>query len=428
MMTISSNHVVKVKREKLEACMTCPVCNELFREATTISECLHTFCKRCIYDKIINEDCDRCPVCKTDLGVAPMEKLRADNSLEDIRAKIFPSESKKLKARVADHNLQVVDSEKVLPSETRNAKTTDVGLPSIYSSGRKKQRFLSSLGTSTTTATTSGKRYFTRKSSVQHESHLLTREELVPKHEKFPERIKSSENLREYSTYARQNATEKLFKKDEVNNDIMNKAQPRWTTGLMETEREDARVLRKQVFLNLNNEPEELNTFQEHGNNNESIPAPLGSLPIAKGQRGHKRKVVPDPEELQTPAQHVVFDANIESEPRSKPIWFSLQAYPWEGYAPLPQIPSSYLRVKDGNLPSSFIKKYLVRKLHLQSEAEVEILMWGRPIHPTLLLHDLVDLWLQKISASNIIQSTVGSSAKECVMVITYCRKVLHRW
>lgn len=129
---------------------------------------------------------------------------RADNSLEDLRAKLFPSGSKKLKARAADHNLQVVGSEKALPSETRNAKTTEVGLPSIYSSGRKKQRFLSSLGTSTTTATMSGKWYFTRNSSVQHESDLSTQEELVPKHEKFPERIKSSENLREYSTYARQ--------------------------------------------------------------------------------------------------------------------------------------------------------------------------------------------------------------------------------
>lgn len=44
MMMTSSSQVVKVQREKLEACMTCPICNELFREATTISECLHT-CK-----------------------------------------------------------------------------------------------------------------------------------------------------------------------------------------------------------------------------------------------------------------------------------------------------------------------------------------------------------------------------------------------
>lgn len=34
--------VVKVKRKLLVACMTCPICHKLLRDATTISECLHT--------------------------------------------------------------------------------------------------------------------------------------------------------------------------------------------------------------------------------------------------------------------------------------------------------------------------------------------------------------------------------------------------
>ncbi|XP_050372093.1 E3 ubiquitin protein ligase DRIP2-like [Argentina anserina] len=412
---MSGDEVVKVKRDKLEACMTCPICNELFREATTISECLHTFCKRCIYDKIINDDADRCPVCKTDLGVAPLEKLRADNSLEDIRAKLFPFGSKK-----------------VLHSETRKAKEPEIDLPSISSPGRRKQRYLSSLGLSTPTVTTrcstSGRRYFTRKSSALHESHLSTQEEPVPEHEDFLERVKSTENRTEDAAYVGQTGIEKLSKKDEESNGIFKKAQPSWITGLNEAERDAARVPTKRVFFNLNNEPEELKTFHEHGNIGVSAPAPSSSLPIAKGPSGRKRKAASEPQELQTPAQHMVFDSNNGSEPRIKPIWFSLEAYPWEGYAPLPQIPSCYLRVKDGNLPSSFIKKYLVKKLNLHSEAEVEILLWGRPIHPTLLLHHLVDLWLQKIPASHKIETSVGSSAKEYVMVITYCRKVLHRW
>jgi len=39
-----SGQIVKVKREILEACMTCPLCNKLLKEATTIFSCLHT-CK-----------------------------------------------------------------------------------------------------------------------------------------------------------------------------------------------------------------------------------------------------------------------------------------------------------------------------------------------------------------------------------------------
>lgn len=38
------NPVVKVRWNTIAACMTCPLCNKLFKEATTISECLHT-CK-----------------------------------------------------------------------------------------------------------------------------------------------------------------------------------------------------------------------------------------------------------------------------------------------------------------------------------------------------------------------------------------------
>lgn len=37
-----AGQVVRVKREILEACMTCPLCNKLLKEATTISLCLHT--------------------------------------------------------------------------------------------------------------------------------------------------------------------------------------------------------------------------------------------------------------------------------------------------------------------------------------------------------------------------------------------------
>lgn len=37
-----AGQVVKVKSEILQACMTCPLCKKLLRDATTISLCLHT--------------------------------------------------------------------------------------------------------------------------------------------------------------------------------------------------------------------------------------------------------------------------------------------------------------------------------------------------------------------------------------------------
>uniref|UniRef100_A0A251U9R4 Zinc finger, RING/FYVE/PHD-type n=1 Tax=Helianthus annuus TaxID=4232 RepID=A0A251U9R4_HELAN len=35
--------VVKLRRKELAACMTCPICNKLLRDATTVPECLHTW-------------------------------------------------------------------------------------------------------------------------------------------------------------------------------------------------------------------------------------------------------------------------------------------------------------------------------------------------------------------------------------------------
>ncbi|KAJ6917806.1 LOW QUALITY PROTEIN: E3 ubiquitin-protein ligase RING2-like isoform X1 [Populus alba x Populus x berolinensis] len=61
--------VVRVKRKKLEACMTCPLCNHLLNEATTIS-------LKCIYKKLTHEKVDCCPICNMHLGRLPTEKLR----------------------------------------------------------------------------------------------------------------------------------------------------------------------------------------------------------------------------------------------------------------------------------------------------------------------------------------------------------------
>ncbi|KAI9394114.1 hypothetical protein POPTR_005G054100v4 [Populus trichocarpa] len=90
--------VVRVKRKKLEACMTCPLCNHLLNEATTISLCLHTFCRKCIYKKLTHEKIDCCPICNMHLGRLPTEKLRPDNYLQDMRAKIFPFKRREVKA------------------------------------------------------------------------------------------------------------------------------------------------------------------------------------------------------------------------------------------------------------------------------------------------------------------------------------------
>ncbi|KAK8346831.1 hypothetical protein V6Z12_A07G242100 [Gossypium hirsutum] len=122
--------------------------------------------------------------------------------------------------------------------------------------------------------------------------------------------------------------------------------------------------------------------------------------------------------------QAVLDAAGPKHERRIGPVWFSLVASEdQEGDAPLPQISAHYLRIKDGNIPVSFIQKYLKKKLDLTDEAEVEIKCMGQPVVPTLQLYNLVDLWLQTAATSQQVPATIGSSAKEFVMVLAYARK-----
>ncbi|WJX12530.1 RING-type E3 ubiquitin transferase [Trifolium repens] len=104
-------------------------------------------------------------------------------------------------------------------------------------------------------------------------------------------------------------------------------------------------------------------------------------------------------------------------------FWFSLVASKEQELGALPQISSPYLRVKDGSLPVSHIKKYIVKKLNLANEAEVEILLGDKPVLCSMQLQNLMEMWLETMSKNERVETSVGSSAKDFVMVLSYRRK-----
>nr|POE57092.1 e3 ubiquitin protein ligase drip2 [Quercus suber] len=352
-----ANQVVRVRRETIVACITCPLCNKLFRDATTISECLHTFCRKCIYDKISEEELECCPICNTDLGCVPLEKLRPDHSLQDVRAKIFPSKRRK------------VNAPEVVPSAT---------LPA-----RRKERSLSSLVVNTP-------RVSTQVTMTGRRSRAVARKAAALQGSRF--------------------STEKLIKKEEdsVRDHPDCSSSPETSNKFPQNTRQgsDAKLEAAQT----NTEGQGRKTKK------------LGKPNILRRVR---RKRKPAFGESEISPQAVLEAAAAKHERRFGPVWFSLVASEdQEGNAPLPQIPACYLRIKDGNIPVSFIQKYLMRKLNLTSEAEVEIKCMGQPVVPTLQLYNLVDLWLQTASRSERVPASIGSSAKDFVMVLAYARKV----
>ena len=72
--------------------LTCRLCNGYFRDAHTIVECLHTFCKSCLFKLFSSatKSKAKCPHCKVSLAANPRTSVIADRTLQQMVDKIFP--------------------------------------------------------------------------------------------------------------------------------------------------------------------------------------------------------------------------------------------------------------------------------------------------------------------------------------------------
>ncbi|XVE77871.1 hypothetical protein DITRI_Ditri13aG0098200 [Diplodiscus trichospermus] len=428
-----ANQAVKVRREAIAACMTCPLCDKLLRDATTISECLHTFCRKCIYDKIQEEELECCPICDIDLGCVPLEKLRPDHNLQDVRAKIFPLKRRKVRAP------EVV--------------------PPITVPTRRKERSLSSLVVNapkvSTQTTMTGRRTKAvarksgalRGSSFSLEKPVKREEDPMEDHQ---ESASSPQMLNKFTQNKRQctSAEPSQHSNKEAENggggeswdakldlwkplnclvEVANRTKSfKCNSQGSDSKLEPTRSTNSGAPISKTKHREDKCKNEVEDEKNIADLASSETVTPKKLRRIRRKRASGFGDSGISP-QAVLDAAGPKHERRLGPVWFSLVASEdQERDAPLPQIPANYLRIKDGNMPVSFIQKYLVKKLDLTDEAEIEIKCMGQPVVPTLQLYNLVNLWLKTAAAatSQRIPASVGSSAKEFVMVLAYARKV----
>jgi len=79
---------ITFKTRILNQYLVCSICMGYFRDPHTIKECLHTFCKVCIF-KYLSENSD-CPICSISLSPFPFEYVRFDRTLSSLINNIFP--------------------------------------------------------------------------------------------------------------------------------------------------------------------------------------------------------------------------------------------------------------------------------------------------------------------------------------------------
>ncbi|XP_038155406.1 polycomb group RING finger protein 6 [Cyprinodon tularosa] len=87
--TTSDSDEPKLPLNQFYPYIRCALCCGFFIDATTITECLHTFCKSCIVRHFLYSN--RCPTCSILVHeTQPLYNIRPDRQLQDIVYKMVP--------------------------------------------------------------------------------------------------------------------------------------------------------------------------------------------------------------------------------------------------------------------------------------------------------------------------------------------------
>ncbi|XP_013917722.1 PREDICTED: polycomb complex protein BMI-1-like [Thamnophis sirtalis] len=83
------HRTTRIKITELNPHLMCVICGGYFIDATTIIECLHSFCKTCIVHYL--ESSKYCPICDVQVHkTKPLLNIRSDKTLQDIVYKLVP--------------------------------------------------------------------------------------------------------------------------------------------------------------------------------------------------------------------------------------------------------------------------------------------------------------------------------------------------
>ncbi|GAB6031422.1 Polycomb group RING finger protein 3 [Chamberlinius hualienensis] len=80
----------RIKLKTLNIHITCKLCRGYLVDATTVTECLHTFCKSCLVKHL--EENNTCPTCDIVIHQShPLQYISFDRTMQDIVLKIVPN-------------------------------------------------------------------------------------------------------------------------------------------------------------------------------------------------------------------------------------------------------------------------------------------------------------------------------------------------
>ncbi|XP_045155265.1 polycomb group RING finger protein 2 [Echinops telfairi] len=120
------HRTTRIKITELNPHLMCALCGGYFIDATTIVECLHSFCKTCIVRYL--ETNKYCPMCDVQVHkTRPLLSIRSDKTLQDIVYKLVPGLFKDEMKRRRDFYAAYPVTEELTPSAVPNGSNEDRG-------------------------------------------------------------------------------------------------------------------------------------------------------------------------------------------------------------------------------------------------------------------------------------------------------------
>ncbi|KAG2458156.1 BMI1 protein, partial [Polypterus senegalus] len=113
------HRTTRIKITELNPHLMCVLCGGYFIDATTIIECLHSFCKTCIVGYL--ETSKYCPICDVQVHkTRPLHNIRSDKTLQDIVYKLVPglfkttNGSNEDRGEVADEDKRIITDDEII--------------------------------------------------------------------------------------------------------------------------------------------------------------------------------------------------------------------------------------------------------------------------------------------------------------------------
>ncbi|KAK2645250.1 hypothetical protein Ddye_020445 [Dipteronia dyeriana] len=360
------------------------------------------FCKQCISQNLEESNNNCCPVCEAYLGSFPEQLLRPDHSLCELVLQFFPSKTFDKKEDQSPSPLVNM----VVPKMSRLNSSKEIPLPQNLGTSQDILRMNHNDGEF---AKDNIHLNQTLHNSSKHTAKVLKKQQ-----------IKCDMELTQ---------VESVISAPEANTLIIRNKDPH--QNCLECSEEDEN--KKTVTCKIGSKTSLLDKKNKSVTKTKKRKAsPLSGLKsdnrkIETGrsvQSGVRRSFGSGRQRDQASPIKILPNKSFQ------PVWFSLVASEEKTGIALPQILKPFIRTMNGDLALSFVNKYLVQKLNLKHESEVEVLCCGHLLIPNLTIKDLVDIWVQATSDIGLLYINCNEGeleSKNFVVELTYRSSKNHR-